>query len=172
MSTYVFDQAWQKERARLSALESLFDHASRRILSDLGVGRGWRCLEVGCGAGGVALWLADQVGETGRVVATDLDTRFLEGHGRANLDVRAHNIVTDAIDEDAFDLIASRRAAESTYAGIVRLVEEAQRSKAPMSRLADRLALVFLGLTVVIAGAAWLWAGDPIRAVAVLVVVL
>jgi heavy metal translocating P-type ATPase len=71
---------------------------------------------------------------------------------------------------DAFDLIASRRAAESTYAGIVRLVEAAQRSKAPMSRLADRLAIVFLGLTVVIAGAAWLWAGDPIRAVAVLVV--
>jgi len=71
---------------------------------------------------------------------------------------------------DAFDLIASRRAVESTYAGIVRLVEAAQRSKAPMSRLADRLALVFLGLTVVIAGAAWLWAGDPIRAVAVLVV--
>ena len=71
---------------------------------------------------------------------------------------------------DAFDLIASRRAAESTYAGIVRLVEAAQRSKAPMSRLADRLAIVFLGLTVVIAGASWLWAGDPIRAVAVLVV--
>ena len=71
---------------------------------------------------------------------------------------------------DAFDLIASRRAAESTYAGIVRLVEAAQRSKAPMSRLADRIALVFLGLTVVIAGAAWLWTGDPIRAVAVLVV--
>ena len=108
MSTYVFDQAWQKERARLSALESLFDQASRRILSDLGVGRGWRCLEVGCGAGGVALWLADQVGETGRVVATDLDTRFLEGHGRANLDVRIHNIVTDPIDEAAFDLIHAR----------------------------------------------------------------
>ena len=71
---------------------------------------------------------------------------------------------------DAFDLIASRRAAESTYAGIVRLVEAAQRSKAPMSRLADRIALVFLGLTVVIAGAAWLSTGDPIRAVAVLVV--
>ena len=71
---------------------------------------------------------------------------------------------------DAFDLIASRRAAESTYAGIVRLVEAAQRSKAPMSRLADRIALAFLALTVVIAGGAWLSTGDPIRAVAVLVV--
>lgn len=71
---------------------------------------------------------------------------------------------------EAFDLVALRRAAESTYAGIVRLVEAAQRSKAPMSRLADRFSMVFLGVTVVIAGAAWLWTGDPIRAVAVLVV--
>lgn len=71
---------------------------------------------------------------------------------------------------EAFDLIASRRAAESTYAGIVRLVEAAQRSKAPMSRLADRFALVFLGLTIVMAGGAWFLAEDPIRAVAVLVV--
>ncbi len=71
---------------------------------------------------------------------------------------------------DAFDLTASRMAAESTFAGIVRLVETAQRSKAPMSRLADRFALVFLGLTIAIAGAAWAWTHDPIRAVAVLVV--
>ena len=71
---------------------------------------------------------------------------------------------------EAFDLVASRRAAESTYAGIVRLVETAQRSKAPMSRLADRFAIVFLGVTIILAGGAWFWAGDPIRAVAVLVV--
>lgn len=71
---------------------------------------------------------------------------------------------------EAFDLTASRHAAESTYAGIVRLVEEAQRSKAPMSRLADRFAMIFLGVTVLIAGLAWYFTGDPIRAVAVLVV--
>jgi SAM-dependent methyltransferase len=108
MSTYVFDQAWQKERGRLAALESLFDGATRRFLKDLGVGAGWRCLEVGCGAGSIARWLADQVGETGHVLATDLDTRFLDGHGRANLEVRAHNIVTDQVDEAAFDLIHAR----------------------------------------------------------------
>jgi len=71
---------------------------------------------------------------------------------------------------DAFDLIAEHRAAESTYAGVIRLVEDAQRSRAPMARLADRYALIFLGVTVVLAGAAWWLAGDPIRAVAVLVV--
>lgn len=71
---------------------------------------------------------------------------------------------------EAFDLLAIRRAADSTYAGIVRLVEAAQRSKAPMSRLADRFALAFLGVSVAIAAAAWFGTGDPIRAVAVLVV--
>lgn len=71
---------------------------------------------------------------------------------------------------EAFHLTASRRAAESTYAGIVRLVAAAQRSRAPMSRLADRYAMVFLTATIVLAGGAWLWSGDPIRAVAVLVV--
>jgi len=71
---------------------------------------------------------------------------------------------------DAFDLVVSRRAAESTYAGIVRLVEGAQRSKAPMSRLADRFAMVFLAMTVLIAAAAWFFTGDPVRAVAVLVI--
>ena len=71
---------------------------------------------------------------------------------------------------EAFDLRATARAEESTYAGIVRLVEAAQRSKAPMSRLADRYSLGFLAVTVAIAGAAWWLTGDPIRAVAVLVV--
>jgi heavy metal translocating P-type ATPase len=71
---------------------------------------------------------------------------------------------------DAFDLSVTRRAVESTYAGIVRLVDAAQRSKAPMARLADRFAMVFLAVTAAIAGATWLWSGDPIRALAVLVV--
>lgn len=71
---------------------------------------------------------------------------------------------------DAFDLQVTRRAAESTYAGIVRLVEAAQASKAPMARLADRYSLLFLAVTVVLASSAWWLTGDPIRAVAVLVV--
>jgi SAM-dependent methyltransferase len=113
MSTYVFDQTWRKERGRLAALESLFDPASRQQLTSLGVGEGWQCLEVGAGAGGIAGWLADRVGDTGHVLATDLDTRFLDdrfsdGRGRANLDVLTHNIVTDPLDGVAFDLIHAR----------------------------------------------------------------
>jgi SAM-dependent methyltransferase len=112
MTTYAFDQAWQRERDRLAALEALYDDASRRLLDDLGLRAGWRCLEVGCGAGGMAHWLADRVGETGQVLATDLDTRFLDGHGRANLEVRTHDIVSDPLDEASFDVIHARAVVE------------------------------------------------------------
>ncbi|ERI11970.1 haloacid dehalogenase [Ochrobactrum sp. EGD-AQ16] len=71
---------------------------------------------------------------------------------------------------DAFDIVARHEAKDSTYAGIVRLVEEAQASKAPMSRLADQWSIGFLLVTIVIAFAAWWFTGDPIRSVAVLVV--
>jgi heavy metal translocating P-type ATPase len=68
------------------------------------------------------------------------------------------------------ELDVIRPAVESTYAAIVRLVESAQGSKAPFVRMADRYAVWFLGLTVALAGVAWLSSGDPVRAVAVLVV--
>ena len=70
----------------------------------------------------------------------------------------------------SFDLRAIAPAAASTYAGIVRLVEEAQASKAPFVRLADRYALLFIPLTLAISAAAWLVSGDPVRGLAVLVV--
>ncbi|NMM16256.1 MAG: heavy metal translocating P-type ATPase [Cellulomonas sp.] len=68
------------------------------------------------------------------------------------------------------DLVATSVAAQSTYAGVVRLVEQAQASSAPFVRAADRFAIIFVPLTLVLAGAAWALSGDPVRAVAVLVV--
>ena len=102
-----------------------------------------------------------------------LDTSALTGESlpqRLGPGAEAMSGATNA--GEAFDLTATRRAADSTYAGIVRLVEQAQRSKAPMSRLADRWSLGFLAVTVAIAVAAWWFTGDPIRAVAVLVVAM
>ena len=69
----------------------------------------------------------------------------------------------------AFDMDAVRPASESTYAGIVRMVEAAQAAKAPMVRLADRYALWFLAVTVLLAGGAYVATGDHLRMLAVLV---
>src|ERR1019366_634014 len=70
---------------------------------------------------------------------------------------------------ETFELKASASAGESTYAGIVRMVTAAQSAKAPFIRVADRYALILLPATLVLAGAAWVWSGDPIRGLAVLV---
>jgi heavy metal translocating P-type ATPase len=70
----------------------------------------------------------------------------------------------------AVDLRATRPAAESAYAAIVRLVSAADAQRAPFVRMADRYAAIFLPVTLVIAGAAWAASGDPVRALAVLVV--
>jgi heavy metal translocating P-type ATPase len=70
---------------------------------------------------------------------------------------------------DTFELRASTTANESTYAGIVRMVSAAQTAKAPFVRMADRYALLLLPLTLITAGGAWYFSGDPIRALAVLV---
>ena len=108
------------------------------------------------------------------IVASDtafLDTSALTGESLPIRRVRGAEALSGSTNAgEAFDLTATRLAKDSTYAGIVRLVEEAQRSKAPMSRLADRWSLGFLAVTVTIAFAAWWLADDPIRAVAVLVV--
>ncbi|MGY3544991.1 heavy metal translocating P-type ATPase [Bradyrhizobium sp. USDA 4472] len=70
---------------------------------------------------------------------------------------------------ETFELTVTAPAAESTYAGIVRMVTAAQTAKAPFVRLADRYALIFLPVTLVIAFLAWLISGDLTRSLAVLV---
>jgi len=70
---------------------------------------------------------------------------------------------------ETFEMRAAAVAGESTYAGIVRMVTAAQTAKAPFIRIADRYALLLLPATLLLAGAAWLLSGDPIRGLAVLV---
>ncbi|WP_330182063.1 heavy metal translocating P-type ATPase [Nocardia sp. NBC_01503] len=71
---------------------------------------------------------------------------------------------------DAFEMRAGATAADSTYAGIVRLAQQANAENAPVVRLADRYAAWFLPLALLVAGGAYVWSGSAVRAVAVLVV--
>ena len=107
-SEYRFDNAWLQARARLAALEAQLDPGTMRHLQALGVGEGWHCLEVGGGGGSIAEWLCRRVGPAGRVVATDINTRFLEALDFRNLVVRVHNIVEDELEQGAFDLVHAR----------------------------------------------------------------
>ena len=69
---------------------------------------------------------------------------------------------------DTFELAATATAGESTYAGIVKLVTAAQTAKAPFIRMADRFAILLLPVAIAMSVGAWLWSGDPIRGLAVL----
>jgi heavy metal translocating P-type ATPase len=117
---------------------------------------------------------------TGEVVPVDgklvsgeavLDTSTLSGEPLpetvgAGMEVRSGSANAGS----PFDLRASRPAAESSYAALVRLVEQSQTERAPFVRMADRYAGFFLPATLLIAGAAWAISGDAVRGLSVVVV--
>jgi SAM-dependent methyltransferase len=97
------------EDERLDLLEQIYDPVSQRRRGL--VQPGWRCLEVGAGRGSMAMWLAEQVGPTGHVVATDIDIRYLSKLDAPNLEVIQHSILDDSLDllgRCSFDLVCSR----------------------------------------------------------------
>lgn len=105
------------------------------------------------------------------VTAAVLDESSLTGEARpmdrdAGDDVRSGSVNAG----EAFQMLATKTSADSTYAQIVRLVDKAQASSAPFVRMADRYAAWFVPLTLVVAVGSWWVSGDPVRAVAVLVV--
>lgn len=106
---YVYDQGFAQERARLSAMESLWDPGSRALLDELGLGAGWRCLEVGAGGGSLVEWMA-QRGAT--VVAIDIDTRFIEPFASDAIEVRRVDVRTDELPQPQFDLVHARLVLE------------------------------------------------------------
>lgn len=106
---YTYDHAWAMERVRLAGLEAALDPGTREHLIRLGAGPGKRCLEVGAGGGSVACWLAEQVTPGGTVVATDLDTTFLNSKaaGLPGLEVLRHDITAEEL-PTGFDLVHAR----------------------------------------------------------------
>lgn len=101
------DASFDREHARLRVLARWRDPFTIEGLRAVGVGAGWRCLEVGAGAGTISAWLADVVGPTGSVVSTDVDLRFhLEPVG--NTEIREHDITKDPLPEREFDVVHVR----------------------------------------------------------------
>ena len=89
-------------------LQELYDPWSARRLDAIGVGEGWRCLDVGAGGGSVTRMLAERVG-AGSVLAVDLDITLLEDLASDRVEVRRHDLLSDPLPDDAFDLVHSRQ---------------------------------------------------------------
>jgi SAM-dependent methyltransferase len=95
------------ERRRLALLEECCDPVTFAQLDAIGVAEGWHCLDVGAGAGSVSRRLAARVGPGGRVVAADLNPRFLVDVP-ANVEVRELDVTRDELEPGAFDLVHVR----------------------------------------------------------------
>src|SRR5579859_2166101 len=96
------------ERERLHYLQQALDPRTFQRFDRLEVKPGWRCLEVGTGAGSVAQWLAKKVGPQGDVVATDIEARFLSQEHEPNIEFRRHDILVDDLEQGYFDLVHTR----------------------------------------------------------------
>ncbi len=101
----------------------------------------------------------------------ELDEAMLTGESSIQRRRSGENACSGVVNAGApFEMVARTTAGNSTFAGIVRMVERAQRERSPSVRLADRYAAFFVLASLLVAGIAWLLTGDVARALAVLVV--
>jgi SAM-dependent methyltransferase len=119
------------ERLRIQAAAIAPDCAI--MLDRIGVGPGWRCLDLGCGPGGITKMLSERVGATGRVVGLDADDVFL-AHSRrgamANIEFVQGNAYHTLLPSGGFDLVHMRFVA-STAGDPDTLLKEAIRLARP-----------------------------------------
>ena len=105
---YVFDNRNEPAEKRYRELSQLYDSQTIRHIEQRGIEEGWSCLEVGGGGGSIAAWLCTRVGPNGRVLATEIEPRFLEALAFPNLEVRCHDIRYQGLPERQFDLAHAR----------------------------------------------------------------
>jgi heavy metal translocating P-type ATPase len=162
-------RAAARARRELNLLISRAPRTARRVVPS-----GVEEVEVGAVAPGDHLMVGagEVVPVDGRLLADAiLDESSLTGEARPVDRLAGDEVRSGVVNAGSpIELLATAAAADSTYAAVVRLVEQAQASAAPFVRLADRLAIIFVPLTLLLAGASWWLSGDTVRAVAVLVV--
>ena len=121
----------------------------------------------------------EKVATDGRVVegASAVDASLVTGESLP-VDVTPGDELTGGTMNTTGRLVveATRVGSDTTLAGIARLVEQAQTTKAPIQRLADRVSSVFVPVVLVLAALTftgwWVVTGDPSRALEVAIAVL
>jgi SAM-dependent methyltransferase len=108
MGEYTLPHGLLGERQRLELMSVLLDPVEQACFERLGVGPGWRCLELGCGNGSIAKGLAKRVGPGGRVVASDIDLTYVKDFRVPGLEVRRIDLLRDEIEQNSYDLVVAR----------------------------------------------------------------
>jgi SAM-dependent methyltransferase len=109
---YVLTKDFAGEHERLQLLEAHVDPLSIAAIEAAGIGPGFRCLEIGAGAGSIARWFAQQVGDASLVCAIDLDTRLLTPLADEGIVVRQHDMLVDDFPPGSFDVVHARAVLE------------------------------------------------------------
>jgi SAM-dependent methyltransferase len=167
---YLLDNRVRAAGDRFVAMAELFDPVTMRHVEALGIGRGARIWEVGAGGAALPAALARVAGPDGRVLATDIDTTWLDDTAAGGaFEVRRHDVGTEPPPDPPFDLVHARlvlvhlpdRAAALTAMvsalapGGVLLVEDADPALQPLAcpdetgpaeALANRIRHAFRGL--------------------------
>jgi heavy metal translocating P-type ATPase len=100
-----------------------------------------------------------------------LDESSITGESLPIEVAKDNTVLSGSLNGDSILTIqATKTAANSQYSQIVRLVQSAAESNSPFVRLADRYAIPFTGVSLLIAGLAWLISGESVRFAEVLVV--
>lgn len=107
MATYTLPHDLEGEPDRLSLMSEMLDPQLFFRLSQIGVGEGWRCLEVGAGNGSVSRWMSERVGADRSVTVSDVDIDLLKGPWPDNVEVRAVDVTRDDLG-DGYDLVVAR----------------------------------------------------------------
>ncbi|MFE7543712.1 class I SAM-dependent methyltransferase [Streptomyces platensis] len=105
---YLLDNQQSEAGIRFGALSELFDPVTFGHIDRLGIGAGMRCWEVGAGGPSVPLGLAERVGPTGTVLATDIDVSWTCDIADGVIEVRSHDVAADPPPPGGFDLVHAR----------------------------------------------------------------
>jgi SAM-dependent methyltransferase len=106
-------QASELERLQLQS--RVWEPSGRRLLEEIGDGRGARALDVGCGVLGWLRVLSEWVGPEGKVTGTDVDEamlsaadRFVTGERLRNVGLVKDDLFASELEPNSFDLVHAR----------------------------------------------------------------
>ena len=108
MSNYIFEkQSEAHEFRRLQLLEVANDPMTISMLKETEIQVGWKCLELGAGAGSILRWLGERVGPSGLAIGVDKNTSFLQDFTSAPFQICKGTFLEVDLAQ-AFDLIHGR----------------------------------------------------------------
>jgi ubiquinone/menaquinone biosynthesis C-methylase UbiE len=108
LGRYLLNNQQAEAGERFDALAKLFNPSTFRHIKECGLAEGWNVWEVGAGGPSIPTWLAQGVGPTGKVIATDIDTSWLDKVEDRRYEVLRHDVAADAPPGAAFDLVHAR----------------------------------------------------------------